>query len=48
MNMHEQYILQPTKSSPGTRHSGPQRQGMAVWSGDTAAAVSMYNVAWHG
>ncbi len=40
--MREQYILQPTESSPGTGNSSPQRQRMSAWSGDTWAAGSMY------
>ncbi len=39
--MHEQYILQPTKNSPGTGYSSSQRQRMAEWSGNTGAAGSM-------
>ncbi len=35
MHMREQYILQPTESSSGAGNPGPQRQRMAVWSGDT-------------
>ncbi len=41
MSMREQYILQPTESSPETRNPGPQRQRMAAWSGDTRAAGGM-------
>ncbi len=33
MHMQEQYILQPTESSPGTRNPSPQRKRMAVWNG---------------
>ncbi len=39
--MREQYILQPTESSTGTRNSSPQMQRMAEWSGNTRAAGSM-------
>ncbi len=28
IHMREQYILQPTKSSPGTENPGPQRQSI--------------------
>ncbi len=41
LHMREQYILQPTESSPGTGNSSPQRQRMAAWSGDTQAAGGM-------
>ncbi len=43
MHMREQYILQPTESSPGTRNPGSQRQRMAAWSVDTQIAGSMYD-----
>ncbi len=39
--MCEQYILQPTESSPRTENSSPQRQRMAEWSGDTPVAGTM-------
>ncbi len=39
--MCEQYILQPTESSPGTGNSSSQTQRMAEWSGNTQAAGSM-------
>ncbi len=39
--MHEQYILQPTESSPGTGNSSNQRLRMAERSGSTRAAGSM-------
>ncbi len=32
--MREQYILQPSESSPRTGNSSPQRQRMAEWSGN--------------
>ncbi len=35
LHMHEQYILQPTKSSSGTGNSSTQRQRIAEWSADT-------------
>ncbi len=39
--MREQYILQPTESSPGTGNTSPQRQRMAVWSGNIQVAGSL-------
>ncbi len=44
MYMREQYYLQPTESSPGTRNPGPERQRMATWSGDTQASGSMLKI----
>ncbi len=41
MHMCEQYILQPTESSPGTGNPGPQRQRMTAWSCDTRTAGRM-------
>ncbi len=41
MHMREQYILQPTESSPATGNSSSQRQRMTAWSGDTWAAGSI-------
>ncbi len=42
LHMREQYILQPTKCSTGTRNPDPQRQGMVVWTRDTQAADSVF------
>ncbi len=39
--MHEQYILQPTESSPGTGNSSPQRKRMAEWHANTRAVGNM-------